>query len=359
MIPQRRRAQALGAGVLVLALALSACSGSANSSSSGAKDQIGVSLIIKTASSPYFRAIQSGAESEAKKSGVKLTVAAGKDFNDMDSQVQAIENAISLGQKGILITPNGQPVIDALARARDAGIKVIELDDVPDPVSAVDGVFATDNREAGKAIGAWAAATLHGAVANIALLPAFKDQVIPLDAQREKGFLEGLGVKVAKPDAIGGEATSGNYSGGDYNIVCEEASNASEDGGRTAIEKCLERNKNINVVYAINENAAAGAYEGMKSLGKESGVLFVGIDGGCAGVKQIATGTLSATAQQYPTKMGELGVQAIRDLVDDGKKPAPSAGLDFFNTGVKLVTDHAVPGVESITSQDASKVCWG
>ena len=40
-------------------------------------------------------------------------------------------------------------------------------------------------------------------------------------------------------------------------------------------------------------------------------------------------------------------------------KPAVTSGLDFYNTGVALVTDKAVSGVTSISSADAAKICWG
>ena len=48
--------------------------------------------------------------------------------------------------------------------------------------------------------------------------------------------------------------------------------------------------------------------------------------------------------------MAELGVQAIVDLATTGKKPAVSEGLDFYNTGVALVTDKPADGVESAST---------
>ena len=57
--------------------------------------------------------------------------------------------------------------------------------------------------------------------------------------------------------------------------------------------------------------------------------------------------------------MASLGVQAIYDLVTTGTKPTVSEGLDFYNTGVALVTDKPAEGVESITSDDAEAICWG
>jgi fructose transport system substrate-binding protein len=39
--------------------------------------------------------------------------------------------------------------------------------------------------------------------------------------------------------------------------------------------------------------------------------------------------------------------------------PQVTSGLDFYDTGVKLVTDKPVEGVESITTAEAEKICWG
>jgi fructose transport system substrate-binding protein len=125
------------------------------------------------------------------------------------------------------------------------------------------------------------------------------------------------------------------------------------------METLLSKYPTNTVVYTINEPAAAGAIEALKSAGKEKDVLVVSVDGGCAGVNNVKSGIIGATAQQYPVKMAELGVKAIVDLAKTGKKPENSAGLDFFNTGVELVTDKAADGVKSITTTDATQICWG
>ena len=39
--------------------------------------------------------------------------------------------------------------------------------------------------------------------------------------------------------------------------------------------------------------------------------------------------------------------------------PEVTPGLDFFDTGVALVTDKPVEGVESITTAEAEEICWG
>jgi fructose transport system substrate-binding protein len=327
--------------------------------SGGASGPIGVTLITKTSTNPFFVAMAKGAKELTDKLSITLTTAAGKEDGDTASQITAIENASAKGDKGILITPSGPAGNPAIKMARAAGLFVIALDTPPDPADTVDITFATDNLLAGKLIGQWTAAQLGGKAATIALLDLFSDKIVSVDYNRDQGFLQGMGIDVKDPKKNGDEAPTGSYTGGTYTIVCNLPTQGAEDGGQTAMENCLSKNPNINVVYTINEPAANGANKALTAAGKATGVLIVSVDGGCDGVNLVKTGVIGATSQQYPLKMASLGVQAIYDLATSGKKPAVSEGLDFFNTGVALVTDKAATGVDSISSADAAKICWG
>jgi len=359
--PPVRRAIAVAAACVTVA-GLAACGrgdDSGSSSSSGEK-AVGVSLITKDSTNPFFVAMQKGAKADASENNVKLTVASGKQEGDDAGQITAIEDSIARGDKGILITPMSTGVNSAIKKARDAGLYVIALDTPPDPANTVDITFATDNREAGKLDGQWAAATMDGKAVTIALLDLFNDKIVSVDYNRDQGFLEGMGIPLNDPKKNGDEAKSGKYTGGkggDYTIVCNEAGQGAEDGGRTAMEKCLSKNPNINLVYTINEPTAVGANGALKAAGKTA--TIVSVDGGCAGVSSVKSGVIGATAQQYPLKMATLGMEAIAKVARGGGKPTTSSGLDFYNTGVALVTDKPVEGVKSITSDEALKICWG
>ena len=124
---------------------------------------------------------------------------------DPVASMQAIENAISQGQKGILITPNGPGVVDAIEKARDQGLFVIALDTPPDPADTVDITFATDNFKAGELVGKWTAAQLAGKPATIALLDLFNDKVVSVDYNRDQGFLEGMGIQDIGDPKINGD----------------------------------------------------------------------------------------------------------------------------------------------------------
>jgi fructose transport system substrate-binding protein len=335
-------------------LVLSACS----KSDSGSGDKVAVSLITKDQSNPFFVAMIKGATAKAKELGVDLTVASGKDESDYAGQIAAIENAVSAKQAGILIVPVSTEVNAAITKARDAGLFVIALDTPPDPASIVDITFATDNFEAGKLIGQWTAKKLAGKKATIALLDIFDDRVVSVDYNRDNGFLTGMGIDVKDPKVMGDEAKMGKYSGGDYEIVGNVATGANEDGGRTGLEKLLAKNKKINVVYTINEPTAIGACAAAKAAGVKIDAM-VSVDGGGAGIGAVKSGCINATSQQYPLLMADLGVQAIYDIVKNGTKPANSDGLDFFNTGVKLITDDPQEGVPSETTEYGLANAWG
>lgn len=348
---------------VLAAFGMTGCASSPSASSStGSSGEIGISLIVKTTTNPYFVAMNDAAKAAAAKDGVKLTLAAGKKDGDAATQIQAIEDSISRGDKGILITPTDETVNTAIAKARKAGIYVIALDTVPTPANAVDITFATDNRAAGEAIGKWTAAQLKGKKAIIGLVDLFDNQVATVDYDRDQGFLKGMGIALNNPDKNGDEAPTGKYTGGeggDYVIAGSQASNGDQADGRTAMETLLSKNPNINVVYAINEPAAYGAYQALKAAGTEKSTLLVTIDGGCTGVKEVGEGIFGATSQQYPSKMAQLGMAAIVKLAKTGEKPSASDGLDFFNTGSQLVTDKTVSGLKSISSADGAKICWG
>ncbi|WP_353645993.1 sugar ABC transporter substrate-binding protein [Mesorhizobium sp. WSM2239] len=314
---------------------------------------ISACLITKTDTNPFFVKMKEGATAKAQELGVTLKAYAGKIDGDNESQVAAIESCIADGAKGILLVPSDtKAIVDSVKKARDAGILVIALDTPLEPIDAADATFATDNFKAGELIGSWAKATLGDAAkdAKIAYMDLTPSQPT-VDVLRDQGFMTGFGIDTKDVNKIGDEDDPRN--------VCHDVTNGNEEGGRKAMENCLQKDPGINVVYTINEPSAAGAYEALKSVGMESNVLIVSVDGGCPGVKNVEAGVIGATSQQYPLLMASMGIEAIKKFADTGEKPAPTEGKDFFDTGVTLVTDKPAVGVESIDTKEGLAKCWG
>jgi len=352
-----RRAMAAVAVIGVSSLLLTT---GPTSVATAAPKKVGVSLILKNLTNPFFIAMTAGAKAKAKSLGMNLSVAAGKDETDDAAQVAAIENAISKKDSGILITPISPGVYSAITKARKAGLYVIALDTPTDPATIVDITYATDNCRAGEMIGNWAAVKMNGQKAIIALLDIFNDKNVTTDYCRDNGFLKGMGIPLGNPKILGDEPKTGKYTfgkGGDYEIVGNVATLGAEEGGRTGMEQLLAKNPNINLVYTLNEPAAAGANAALKAAGKKA--VIVSVDGGRAGVTNVKAGVIGATSQQYPLLMASLGVQSIFDKITKKKTPKVSPGLDFFNTGEILITDDPQPGVPSKPTSYGLANAWG
>lgn len=310
-------------------------------------------LITKTDTNPFFVKMREGAEAAAAEAGITLRSYAGRVDGDHETQVAAIETCIVDGASGILLTASDtSSIVGAVQQARDAGLLVIALDTPLDPIDAADSTFATDNFQAGVLIGEWAAGQMGDAAADakIGLLNINVSQPT-VGVLRNQGFLQGFGIDLGDPNRWGDEE--------DARIVGHDISEGNEEGGRTGMENLLAVDPMINVVYTINEPAAAGAYEALKSIGRENDVLIVSVDGGCPGVQNIADGVIGATAQQYPLQMASLGIKAIAAYSADGTLPENTPGKDFFDTGVALVTDQPADGVDSISVAEGTDLCWG
>ena len=329
------------------ALAMAAMSGGAYA------QDVSACLITKTDTNPFFVKMKEGATAKAEELGVELKSFAGKFDGDNETQVQAIETCILDGAKGILLTPSDtSSIVSSVQKARDAGLVVIALDTPLDPIDSADATFATDNYKAGVLIGQWAAGQLGEAAADakVGFLNISISQPT-VGVLRNQGFMEGFGIDRKDPTKWGDED--------DPRIVGQDVTEGSEPGGRTAMENLLAMDPEINVVYTINEPAAAGAYEALKAIGRENDVLIVSVDGGCPGIQNVEAGVIGATSQQYPLLMASLGIEAIAKFAETGEKPVPTEGKDFFDTGVALVTDKPVDGVESISVSEGMDLCWG
>jgi fructose transport system substrate-binding protein len=323
-----------------LAVGIAACgddSGGGSSGSSGGGggggDKVVVGLITKTESNPFFVKMKEAAQTAADANNAELVTAAGKADTDNQSQVTAIENMVTRGAKGILITPSdSKAIVPAIKKARDAGVTVIALDTPTEPQDAADALFATDNKKAGVLIGQWAKAKFEkdgkeAKVVTIDLAPGISVGVL-----RHNGFLEGFGITdkdvLGHADAIGDQTKA-----------------------QAAMENLLQKVPDVNLVYTINEPSAFGAYNALKAAGKEKQATIVSVDGGCEAIeKGIKTGVIAATSQQYPQNMAKLGVEAVAK----GEKVS-----GYKDTGVTLITDDPQDGVESKDSAFGTENCWG
>lgn len=297
---------------------------------------IKVGLITKTETNPFFVKMKEGASKAVRNIGGELFSAAGSFDGDNAAQVTAIENMVAAGVQTILITPSDtKAIVPTIRKARQQGVMVIALDTPTDPQSATDALFATDNFKAGVLIGQYAKAVMGNKPVKIATLDLAPG--ITVGQLRHDGFLQGFGIEK-----------------GDRRIVCSQDTRGDQTKGQTAMENCLTRDPEINLVYTINEPAAFGAYTALKNAGRDKDVLIVSVDGGCEGVRGIVDGRIGATSQQYPLRMASLGVAAAANYVEKGVKAS-----GYTDTGVTLITNEPQPGVNSQDTKFGLDNCWG
>ena len=325
------RLVALG-GAVALSLGAAACG--------GGEDEITLGLITKQEQNPFFVTMREVAEDTAGDNDVNLLTAAGKSDVDNASQVAALADMTREGAKGIMIVPaNSRAIVPAIERARDAGVIVVALDTPTQPPSAVEALYATNNRRAGNLIGRYAKAkaeedAVEPRIAMLDLAPG-----ISIGELRHNGFLTGFGIQDGDPEIVGSAYAEGN-----------------EDKARAAMERLLDEDPGINIVYTINEPTAFGAIDALEDAGRdEDDVILISVDGSCDAIKDaVRPGTIDATSQQYPENMAREGLEAVADAVRGG--PLPSG---FLDTGVELITSNPVEGVESEDEAFGVRNCWG
>ena len=249
---------------------ISACVGGAMALGLGAVTAhaatIGACLITKTDTNPFFVKMKKGAEAEAKELGIDLKTYAGKDDGDNETQVAAIETCIADGAKGILITASDtKAIVPTVEKARKAGILVIALDTPLDPIDCRRHDLRhrqLPGRRADRRMGQGHDWATRRQDAKIAFLDLAVSQPT-VGVLRDQGFMKGFGIDIKDPNKWGDET--------DPRIVGHDVTAGNEEGGRKAMENLLQKDPSINLVYTINEPAAAGAYQALKAVGLEKG----------------------------------------------------------------------------------------
>jgi fructose transport system substrate-binding protein len=330
---------ALGIGVVACGSDSGGGGGGGGGSSSKDKE-VTIGLITKTESNPFFVKMKEGAQAQAKKDNVKLLTASGKSDTDNASQVTAMENMTTQGAKVILDVPaDSKAIVPAIKKARDAGVLVITLDTPTEPQDAADALYATDNLKAGELIGQYAKAKAKemGITPKIAMLDLAPG--ISVGQLRHDGFLKGFGIKDGDPQIVGAAPTLGDQA-----------------KGQAAMETLLQKDKDINIIYSINEPSGFGGATALKAAGKNpKDFILVSVDGGCNAIKNgIKPGIIDATSQQYPLKMASLGVETGAKWARGGQKPS-----GYTDTGVNLISDEPVKGIDAKDSKFGEANCWG
>jgi ribose transport system substrate-binding protein len=272
--------------MVVLAGCSTKAPGTDNASSKakkGEKVKIGVS--ISTLNNPFFVSLKEGAEKEAKAQGADIIVVDSQ--NDSAKQVSDIEDLIQKGVDVLIINPTDSDAVTAAVQsANDAKIPVITVDRSANGGDVVSHI-ASDNVAGGKMAGDFIAEKLgnKGKVVELEGIPGSS-------AARERG--EGFHKAI---DGVAG-----------IKVVAKQAADFDRAKGLTVMENILQGNKDIQAVFAHNDEMALGALQAIEAAGLKN-VIVVGFDATDDAVKAVKDGKMAATIAQKPIEIGQKGVE--------------------------------------------------
>ena len=258
--------------------------------------QIGAESAWRTAETESIR-------SEARKRGVNLRFSDAQ--QKQENQIKALRTFLAQGVDAIILAPvvetGWEPVLREIKRAKipvilvDRGIKVSDQ-------SLYTTLIASDFVQEGRLAGGWLAKKLNGK-GNIVELQGTPGAAPAID--RKKGFEE----VIAKNPGL--------------KIIKSQTGEFTRSKGKEVMEAFLKaEGKNINAVYAHNDDMALGAIQAIEEAGLKSGtdIIVVSIDGVIGAFEAMVSGKLNCTVECNPL-LGPAAFDAI-EAVKAGKAVA-------------------------------------
>jgi len=275
-----------GGGVVVAAAAALAIAVAVNGTGgSGGGGNLKIGMSVSTLNNPFFVQLRQGAQAEAKRQGVSLTV--GDAQNDASQQTNQVQNYVGQGMKAIIINPvDSDAAAPAVQAANREKIPVVAADRGVNKAQVAQ-LVASDNVAGGKDA-ARQLAKVMGGKGTIAWIQG--QAGTSASRERGQGFAEGLkdfpGIQVAAKQPADFDRTK----------------------GLDVMTNIMQAHPDITGVFAENDEMALGA---VKALGGKSGkqVKVVGFDGTPDGIKAVQAGTMNASVAQQPRLLGQIAVQ--------------------------------------------------
>lgn len=270
-------------------------------------DKVTIGLSISTLNNPFFVTLKEGAEKAAKEAGVELIVVDAQD--DTAKQISGVEDLIQKKVDVLLINPtDGDAIGTAIESANAANIPVITVDRSAKNGQVVSHI-ASDNVKGGKMAGEFILNALGGK-GNLVELQGIAGTSAAND--RGKGFHEAVDGK----DGV--------------KVVASQPADFDRAKGLSVMENILQGNKDIQAIFAHNDEMALGAQQAIEASGKK--IMIVGFDATDDAVKAVQDGKMAATVAQKPA---DIGAKAVETAVKVAKQESVDS---FIPVDLELVT---------------------
>jgi ABC-type sugar transport system substrate-binding protein len=283
-----------GVAVIALAAAAAGCSSSNSGSGSSAKT---MELIVGTKSDDFYVTMECGAEAEAKKLGVKLTVTGPATFS-IPQQKPLIDTAAVTRPDALIVAPTDSAALDPdLLRVQRTGTKIIFVDTSASDQAIGESRISSDNAAGGK-LAADTLGTLLGGKGTVAVISVAKG-VSTTDA-RIAGFQAEMAAK---------------FPG--IKLLPEQNDDADSVATATSfIEGDITADPGLNGAFAANVITAEGAASGIAHAGKTGKVKLATFDADATQMTMMHAGTIQLAIAQEPALEGADGVEQALNAID-------------------------------------------
>ena len=266
-----------------------------------------IGFIVSTLNNPFFVDLKSGIEERAKELGYEVVVLDSQ--NDPAKEVSNMEDLTVKDVDIVLLNPvDSDSAVASVMIANNYELPVVTVDRAANGGDVVTHI-ASDNAVGGSMAAQYLIDQLGG-----------KGNIVELEgtagssAARDRG--QGFDNKIAESN---------------MNIIAKQIADFDRTQGLTVMENILQSKKNIDAVFAQNDEMALGAQKALEDMGMKD-VLIVGFDATDDAVEAVKKGTMAATVAQQPILIGEAAVNAI-DKILKGEKVD-----NFIPVELKLIT---------------------
>jgi ribose transport system substrate-binding protein len=278
-------------GVAAIVLAATAVAGCGSSSGgSAASSKKTMELIVGTKSDNFYVTMECGAEAEAKKLGVKLTVTGPATFS-VPQQKPLIDAAEVNKPDALLVAPTDSAALNPdLLKVQKGGTKVIFVD-TSSADSAIGLSRISSNNAQGGKVAADALGKLVGGKGTVAVISVAKG-VSTTDA-RVAGFLQEMAAK---------------FPG--IKLLAEQNDDADSVTAATAfIEGDITAHPTLSGAFAANVITAQGAASGIQHAHETGKIKLATFDADPQQMSMMTAGTIQLAIAQEPALEGSDAVQ--------------------------------------------------
>ena len=255
-----------------------------------------VAMIPPAMTSPWYSAAINGAQAAADELGYELITMAPPSENDYDGQVRIVEDLITGGIDGLMISAiNAEAIVKAVKQANDAGIPVVIYNSLTELEGCEIYCYVGYEEYAGAMSMGDYLAEISGGEARIAILDG-----LPGDhtTYRKGGFSEACG-KHEKME-----------------IVAIEAADWDREKAMNVTTNILTADPTINAFFAESDEMALGAGQAVKAAGLTGNVWILSIDGNPNAVTAVKNGTITATFRSNPEGTGEIAMRQLDKAIN-------------------------------------------